>query len=394
MPKFKPDKQTDVLVIGAGLAGIRAALAAKETNPKACIHLVSASSLPHGSSFSNIHTQLGIQVCHNREEKELFVQEAVSIAPPGEINQRLVQLLAEESENAFQNLKQLGAKFEKDSHGQFKRVNGCFSPVQERAYILCDLDKLYFKLRAKLESKGIQLLAGWQAQNILTQGEPESLQSTGAVLKCLVQTDLKQIHVYSKAIVLAIGGYASSNKIHIAGSGRFPLILHDWCRTKKIEYVNREYTQFVWCKHKDFSDWRISCLNYEEFCFRDLEGKIRKIPKRLKPLFEMRSIHVPVSYGFEDRAVDSLLMENLNDQGWVEVFHPDTGWEKVVLAAQVSNGGIRIDENGYAGIKGLYACGECAGGMHGANRIGGAMVLAGQVFGKRAGIAAADFAKG
>ncbi|MDY7002291.1 MAG: FAD-binding protein, partial [Thermodesulfobacteriota bacterium] len=48
----------------------------------------------------------------------------------------------------------------------------------------------------------------------------------------------------------------------------------------------------------------------------------------------------------------------------------------------------RIDENGRTSVPGLFAIGECASGMHGANRIGGAMVAATQVFGARAGRAA------
>jgi L-aspartate oxidase len=59
--------------------------------------------------------------------------------------------------------------------------------------------------------------------------------------------------------------------------------------------------------------------------------------------------------------------------------------------AHATNGGASIDMNGFTGVPGLYACGECASGMHGANRIGGAMVLATQVFGARAGKAAAGY---
>jgi L-aspartate oxidase len=60
--------------------------------------------------------------------------------------------------------------------------------------------------------------------------------------------------------------------------------------------------------------------------------------------------------------------------------------------AHAGNGGALIDEHGGTGVPGLFACGECATGMHGANRIGGAMASATQVFGKRAGEAAAEFA--
>ncbi|HSN39373.1 MAG TPA: FAD-binding protein, partial [Burkholderiales bacterium] len=52
-------------------------------------------------------------------------------------------------------------------------------------------------------------------------------------------------------------------------------------------------------------------------------------------------------------------------------------------------GGLRIDEWGRTTIEGLYAGGEAAGGVHGANRLGGAALIDSYVFGFRAGIAAA-----
>jgi fumarate reductase (CoM/CoB) subunit A len=51
-------------------------------------------------------------------------------------------------------------------------------------------------------------------------------------------------------------------------------------------------------------------------------------------------------------------------------------------------GGVRIGPNGESTMSGLFACGEVAGGVHGANRLGGNALADTQVFGKRAGEAA------
>ena len=57
-------------------------------------------------------------------------------------------------------------------------------------------------------------------------------------------------------------------------------------------------------------------------------------------------------------------------------------------------GGIRVDaETGRSNVPGLFAAGEAAAGLHGANRLGGNSLSDLLVFGRRAGIAAAEHAK-
>lgn len=62
------------------------------------------------------------------------------------------------------------------------------------------------------------------------------------------------------------------------------------------------------------------------------------------------------------------------------------------MAVQNFNGGILIDTNGFTGVEGLYAAGEITGGVHGSDRPGGNNLTDTQVFGYRAGRAAADHA--
>ncbi|MFZ0172611.1 MAG: fumarate reductase/succinate dehydrogenase flavoprotein subunit, partial [Acidimicrobiales bacterium] len=58
-------------------------------------------------------------------------------------------------------------------------------------------------------------------------------------------------------------------------------------------------------------------------------------------------------------------------------------------------GGVRVDADTAATtVAGLYAAGEVAGGMHGANRLGGNSLSDLLVFGRRAGLAAAEYAHG
>ena len=57
-------------------------------------------------------------------------------------------------------------------------------------------------------------------------------------------------------------------------------------------------------------------------------------------------------------------------------------------------GGIEIDTSGRTSLRGLWAAGESATGVHGANRLGGNGLSEALVFGRVAGCAAAEAASG
>jgi L-aspartate oxidase len=60
---------------------------------------------------------------------------------------------------------------------------------------------------------------------------------------------------------------------------------------------------------------------------------------------------------------------------------------------QCSDGGLYVSETAATNVPGLFAAGEAAAGMHGADRLGGHMMVGSQVFGKRAGQAAAALSR-
>ena len=57
------------------------------------------------------------------------------------------------------------------------------------------------------------------------------------------------------------------------------------------------------------------------------------------------------------------------------------------------NGGIKIGENGMSGVENLFVAGEAVGGIHGENRLMGNSLLDIIVFGRNAGVHAAEVAK-
>jgi succinate dehydrogenase / fumarate reductase flavoprotein subunit len=67
---------------------------------------------------------------------------------------------------------------------------------------------------------------------------------------------------------------------------------------------------------------------------------------------------------------------------------------EVAPTAHYSMGGIVVDPPSHAtDVEGLYAAGECTAGLHGANRLGGNSLVETLVFGRRAGEAAARFSR-
>ncbi|MCG3179844.1 MAG: L-aspartate oxidase [Phycisphaerae bacterium] len=81
----------------------------------------------------------------------------------------------------------------------------------------------------------------------------------------------------------------------------------------------------------------------------------------------------------------------------LESFDIDVGTTPIPVrpAAHYMIGGLKVDMDGRTTVPGLYACGEAtASGLHGANRLGSNSLLEGMVFGARAGAAAGAEAAG
>src|SRR5213079_2175435 len=66
---------------------------------------------------------------------------------------------------------------------------------------------------------------------------------------------------------------------------------------------------------------------------------------------------------------------------------------EVCPTAHFNMGGVRIDRNGFTNLEGLFAAGEDAGGVHGANRLGGNGVAESTVYGARVGEFVAGWVK-
>ena len=99
-------------------------------------------------------------------------------------------------------------------------------------------------------------------------------------------------------------------------------------------------------------------------------------PLRDLPLARLKAINAPSVQWLKERGIDLEAGDLL----------------ELAPACQHFQGGVKMNERAATTVDGLFACGEVAGGQHGANRPGGNALMDSQVMGKVAGEAAADYA--
>ncbi|WP_035104593.1 FAD-binding protein [Desulfohalovibrio reitneri] len=376
----------DILVLGSGLAGLRAAWAALEENPGAGVVVASAARGPSGSSFANLHDRLGIQVCGDDAERAALVEDVLAAAGPGEIDPVLVEVLAAESLDRFRDLEDLGAEFLRDGDGRRSAFSACFSPRSRRAAIFTDLGATYRRFAERVEALGGRFLPGLTVRRLLA-GDGRC---RGALLES--EADGGRVELRAEATIMALGGPAPLFAYTQAGP-RNPGFSYGLLDEAGVELINAGYLQYMWASLPDRTFWNIAELARPGAGVLDASGNLVVPPPEIAKLAGARRGHCPYGFGLEDAALDHFLADYLDWDGAATVLSPSRGRLRVAPMAHAGNGGARVDAWGRTSLPGLYACGECASGMHGANRVGGAMVLATQVFGRRAGLHAAKSLK-
>lgn len=374
-------KDYDILVLGAGLAGLRAAWAAKEENPAARVAVVGRKKGPSGSSFANANNMLGMQVCFTDRDVEAFTRRVMELASPGRVDEALVRAMAHESMDRFIDLDDAGLSFRRDGSERLQLMPGCFDPDGRRAVVFDDLAGAHAAMAAKAKALGCDFVAGHTVRALI--------QVEGAVQGCLLQDESGgHLALTAPATVFALGGAAPLYARHQAGPGN-PGYSLGLLAGAGAAMANTGYMQIMWASRPGQRYWPAQNLGQPGSKLRTAHGEVIAAPEELGLFAAQRATHCPVGHGTEDAVLDAFLAEHLHPEGYAEVYTPKGGWSRVTPTAHAGNGGALIDANGRTSVPGLYACGECATGMHGANRIGGAMVLATQVFGQRAGAHAA-----
>lgn len=403
--------ETDVLVVGGGGAGMRAAIEAAREDCR----VVVMNKGPVGRSGTTPMAMEAFQaVCTRGDSEELHFKDTVE----GGWNLGDENLIAALVRNAGQRVKDL------ESYGvRFKRKeDGSFDPMHHPGQTLprtLFIQGGGFGMLAGLVSEArkhstIQTLSDVFIINLIKDREGIPC---GAIFLDLKDGRLKAIQC--QAVILATGGYEelwSFNDASVTACGDGIFLAWE----AGAEMVDLEMLQYYPTIVIHPPSIKGTLFQYELIVNPEVLGG-RLLNGKGEPFFEgmllrdavTQAIWKEVQAGrgtehggvFIDLIHSPKSREDLTEalEKWQpNQFHylKDMGFDlrdvrvEVAPHAHFTMGGIAIDEKARTTVPGLFAAGEVAGNLHGANRVSGNALAETQVFGAQAGSSAAALAKG
>ena len=404
----KVDIHADVLVIGGGGAGAAAALAAHQQGAK----VVLCTKLRFGDS-NTMMAQGGIQASDKANDSPAIHYLDV-MGGGGYTNiPSLVRALVTDAPSVIEWLENLGMMFDKEADGTFVTMHGG-GTSRKRMHAARDYTgaEIMRTLRDEVTNLHIQVIEFSPAIELLTD---EQGNAVGAVLLNM-ETDEYTV-VSSKTTIIATGG---SGRLHVQG---FPTTNHYGATGDGLALAYRAGCKLAFV---DTIQYHPTGVAFPELISGQLvTEKMRSIGAQLVNIDGERFVNeletrdavssaiireckerkkgVTTPGGLVGVWLDTPLIDALKGPGRTQSLAPamvrqfkrfgiDITKEPVLMypTQHYQNGGVLIDENGRTNVPNLYIAGEAAGGVHGRNRLMGNSLLGILVFGRRAGIDAAQ----
>ena len=401
--------ETEVLVVGGGAAGLRAALAAAEAGSRVLL----LNKGPVGRSGITLTAAGGMQApLHPEDSCELFLADTLRCGY--EIADRsLAWTLATEAAGEVREMERYGVKFVRDERGELAlgRFPGQSQP--RNIFVKGGGVGLAAALHTACKQQGnIRILDDFFVTGLLQAAPPDTRTVAGVMGINLRSGELTMIR--ARSVVLATGGCQQLWAVNdcpsdAVGDG----LIHAY--RAGAELVDMEMVLF----YPSVIVWPPSLkgafVHYEFLAEAILDGNVydkdgqavlpKPLPVRDQAMLLMhRAIeqgrggeHGGLFWYVGDSAkgLDVVRKKlDLAQYNYLKAHGVDPATARIETApgAHYLMGGIGIDSEGAAGIAGLFAAPECAGNVDGANRLAGSGIAATQVFGARAGRAASRWA--
>lgn len=359
----------DVLVIGSGAAGLIAAAEARRR--KAEVVLVSKAQL--GYATSTMYSNGAFRAAVDGYTVEKHFEDTMEVGRS--INDTsLVWRMVKEAPKRVLRLADFGLNL---------KISKGYVYVGEPPY---PGRSIVNPLLNTCKVLGVRLLPN----TMVTQIVKEDGEAIGAI--ALDVRRMETLAISAKAIILATGGCGqiysrTDNPSRVTGDG-YILALEAGAKL-----VDMEFVQFFPLGLAERTTWILTVTKgrLENDLGEDLLKKYGLDAKLGRAIIRMRdelskAIMLELDKGREVFLDCSEAYENPDRASRIGL-HILRGSKKVRICplAHFMMGGVKISTNAETTIKGLYACGEVAGGVHGANRLGGNALTEAAVFGSIAG---------
>ena len=400
----------DVLIIGAGGAGLRAAIEALAQGVR--VGLVCKSLL---GKAHTVMAEGGIAAAMGNVDKsdDWRIHFRDTMRGGKFLNDwRMAQLHAQEAPERVRELEQWGALFDRTDDGQIlQRAFGGHTFKR-----LCHVgDRTGLELIRTLQDRGVQQGIDVYMECTITRLLKDGDRMAGAFGYWREQG--RFVTFKAKSIVIATGGIGKAWKI-TSNSWEYTADGMALAYEAGAELLDMEFVQFhptgMVCPPGVQGLLVTEAVRGEGGVLRNRNGErfMEKYdPKRMELSTRdvvARAIYTEVKEGRGSEHGGAYLNISHQPPEYVKKKLPSmyhqfkeladvditTGPMEVGPTCHYMMGGIRVAaETGQSTVGGLFAAGEAAAGLHGANRLGGNSLSDLVVFGKRAGKAAADHAK-
>lgn len=399
--------RTDVLVIGGGAAGVLAALTAKKNG--AGVVLVSKGSA--GRSGNTPMAEGGIQASFHLNDNPGKHFEDTMEAGCHINDKRLVELLVNIAPGCIRELETYGVSFKKTDSGDFFQYKSSGSSGPRCLWINGGGTGLVQPVCRTAVQLGVEVYDDVVITRLLTW-EDRICGACGIDLKTG-----ELIIIEAKAVILATGGNESLYSLSDASldsAGDGVALAYN----AGAELVDMEFMQFY--PHSlVFPQALRGVIIPEEVYYPDLargkltDGSGKPFAYRYDPARKERTTRDILARGIFTELAEgrgtahggvvidlrngsrNRLMELMPAlYNYLKVNGIDMFSQKLEVApsAHYQCGGIRIGERSETSMRGLYAAGECTGGINGANRLSSNALAEAVVFGSIAGKNAALYA--